>query len=1033
MVSGDAGLAVLRAMPEECQATGRCLGQQMCDSIDPSDRVKPLADVVTFMEIDMRRITLLAASTCLLTLVFASLVPAQQVSSNVALQPQLLQVTGKADAPVSLHSADVDIEVNGGFATTTMLLELRNPNNRVLEGTLQFPLSSGQQVVGFALDIGGVLRDAVPVPKARGRQVFESIERRGVDPGLLEQTVGNQFRLRVYPIPAQGSRQVRLVIEEAIPRESDAWRLSVPVQLLSGADQFSMRVRANGIATAPVVEGSFGVLPFTRDAQGYQAVVRRTAFRPQGGLSLRFPASTKAMTYGGVHDGEHYVLAEVPVPPSSTSNRALPSNMGLLWDASASARKRDRDGEFALLDRYFKAMGNGRVHLRILRDVGEDGGVFEIRNGDWARLRHVLETTVNDGASNLSDWTPVPGIAEYLLVSDGLQDYGDKPFPLLANGQRLYAINSAGAASDSSRLAALAATRGGRLVTWQGRNGLDAATRALLGQGTRIVKMHGEGVTDLQTETRDVDAGLLRIAGRLTEPTGVIRVTLDESGRRRDITLPVSAAMNGAYVPRQWARWQIAAYAGEPERHHAAIARLGQQFSIVTAGTSLLVLDDIADYVRYDIAPPAELREDVARLQSQQGKRRDASRSERLDAAANAFAERLAWWNRSFPKDQPAAQKTRDKSESDSMTLDSVMVTGSAAADSAMPLPAPAPPAPPASPRAVEQRATRESGNLAFLAPSAAAEAPKKAEGEAIATIRLQAWAPDSPYAKRLRAAPAEQIYALYLDERDSHADSTAFYLDVADLLLQKGRNVEALRVLSNLAELDLDNRHVLRVLGYRLMQAKQWALAVQIFRQVFEMAEEEPQSGRDLALALAAAGQHQLAIEGLYEVALGEWDGRFNGIPAIALNEMNAIIATSPKPLDTSFIDRRLLQNMPLDLRAALSWDSDNSDMDLWVTDPNGEKCYYGNKLTYQGGLISNDFTGGYGPEEFVLRDAKPGVYRVEANFYGDRQQVVTGATTLTLKLTTGWGTQRQQDQTVTLRLSGKRDTVLVGEFEVK
>ncbi len=983
----------------------------------------------------MRRIILFAASTCLLTVIFASLAPAQQVSTNVVPQPPLLQVTGKADAPVSLHSADVGIEVNGGFATTTLLLELRNPNNRVLEGTLQFPLSDGQQVVGFALDIGGVLRDAVPVAKARGRQVFESIERRGVDPGLLEQTAGNQFRLRVYPIPAQGSRQVRLVIEEAMPRESGGWHLAIPVQLLSGADEFSMRIRANGIATPPLVEGNFDALPFKRDAQGYQAVVRRTAFRPQGGLSLRFSASTNAVTYGGKHNGEHYVLAEVPVLQSSEIARVIPSNIGLLWDASASARKRDLDGELALLDRYFKAMGNGRVSLRLLRDVGEDGGIFDIRNGEWARLQHVLESTVNDGASNLSDWTPNPLINEYLLVSDGLQDYGEKPFPVLASGQRLYAINSAGAASDDSRLAAIAGERGGRLIAWQGRNGLYSATRALLGHGTRIVKMLGEGVTDLQTETRDLDAGLLRIAGRLTEPTGVIRVILDESGHRRDITLPVSSAPDGggisSYVPRQWAKWQIAAYAGEPDRHRAAIARLGQQFSIVTAGTSLLVLDDIADYVRYDIAPPAELRADVARLQAEQGKRRDVSRSARLDSIANAFAERLAWWKTSFPKDQPAARKAREKPESDSASLDSVVVTASTAqAVSAFPVPPP-PPAPLAEGEAIP-RAVLNDQRPAILEVASLQDA-SKASGEAVATIRLQAWSPESSYARRLRTAQADQVYALYLDERDSHADSTAFYLDVADVLLQKNRRVEAMRVLSNLAELDLDNRHVLRVLGYRLMQAKQWALAVVVFRQVLEMAEEEPQSGRDLALALAASGQRQQAIEQLNEVALGEWDSRFNGIPAIALNEMNAIIATSPKPLDTSFIDRRLLQNMPLDLRAALSWDSDNSDMDLWVTDPNGEKCYYSNKLTYQGGLISNDFTGGYGPEEFVLRNAKPGIYRVEANFYGDRQQVVTGATTLTLKLSTGWGMQRQHDQMVTLRLSGKKDSVLVGEFEVK
>jgi len=275
--------------------------------------------------------------------------------------------------------------------------------------------------------------------------------------------------------------------------------------------------------------------------------------------------------------------------------------------------------------------------------------------------------------------------------------------------------------------------------------------------------------------------------------------------------------------------------------------------------------------------------------------------------------------------------------------------------------------------------------------------------------------------------------YARYLDARDDHADSTAFHLDVADILLAKGRRDEALRVLSNLAEMQLESRHVLRVLGYRLMQAKDYARAVEVFGKVRAIADEEPQSHRDLGLALAAAGRRQAAIERLYEVVARPWDGRFPEVELVALNELNAIVATSPSPLDTSFVDRRLLRNLPVDLRVALGWDSDNSDMDLWVTDPNGEKCYYGHRLTWQGGQLSLDFTGGYGPEEFLLRDAKPGKYRVEANFFGDRQQVVTGATTLTLTLSTGWGTKARKDQVVTLRLTDKRETVLVGEFEVR
>jgi len=310
-----------------------------------------------------------------------------------------------------------------------------------------------------------------------------------------------------------------------------------------------------------------------------------------------------------------------------------------------------------------------------------------------------------------------------------------------------------------------------------------------------------------------------------------------------------------------------------------------------------------------------------------------------------------------------------------------------------------------------------------------AKSAPRANSGQI--TLTLAPWAPDSAYARRLREATPAQLYPLYLQERQQHAGSSAFYLDVADLLLASGQRDLALRVLSNLAEMQLENRHVLRVLGYRLMQAKAPALAVPVFRQVLAMGEEEPQSFRDLGLALEAAGQYQAAVDALYEVVVRPWDGRFDGISLIALDELTRLIAR--ERVDASAIDPRLRRAMPLDLRVVLSWDSDNSDMDLWVTDPNGERAYYGNRLTYQGGQMSQDFTGGYGPEQFSLRDAKPGIYRIEANYFGSREQLVTGATTLMLRLSTRWGSRDQRDQQVTLRLKDRAETVLVGEFEVR
>jgi len=114
------------------------------------------------------------------------------------------------------------------------------------------------------------------------------------------------------------------------------------------------------------------------------------------------------------------------------------------------------------------------------------------------------------------------------------------------------------------------------------------------------------------------------------------------------------------------------------------------------------------------------------------------------------------------------------------------------------------------------------------------------------------------------------------------------------------------------------------------------------------------------------------------------------------------------------------------------LTWDADNTDIDLWVTDPNGERAFYGRRLTFQGGRMSRDFTGGYGPEEFSVKVAKPGKYRIEANFYGHRQQIVAGATTLQAKLQTRFGTSASEERIVTLRLQSRGGVVMVGEFEV-
>jgi len=1006
------------------------------------------------------------------------------------LAAQPLMETLRGERPVRLQRLEIHSAISGGMAETRVRMVFFNPNSRVLEGNLQFPLADGQQVTGFALDIDGAMRPAVPVEKSRGRQIIEMEERRGVDPALLEHTQGTQFRLRVYPIPAQGTRAVELTVAEPLAHDSEGWIYRLPLAYANGVKDFVLNVdvqgaamapRFGGVADAPVFSGRSTVrsqpdarVPGEPDsetarragnaaaadpAQGWQARLDRPVAQA---VTVHIPTTQRVQAYVERFGNDTYFVAEVPVNAQRTP-RPLPRAVGLLWDASGSGARRAIDDELALLDRYFRALGNGDVKLVLLRDRAEAPQAFRIRDGNWDALRKALQAVKYDGASALADWQPESGVQEYLLVSDGLQNYGARRFPLLAAGQRLYAIHSS-AGADTVRLAALAERSGGALVGVAAGQPIDAAANMLLTDGPRIEHLRADGATELLADAGAMEQGLLRVAGKLTRVSAQVQLSLARQGKAVPVTVHIdSGAATHPLAAWLWASYQLRALDIDHEANRGAIRRLGAQFGMPTRETSLLVLERLEDYVRHDVTPPPAMQAAFDKLRAQRTRGTAQRRDKQLDSVVRQFEQKIAWWEnppqkkRWLYKDEEAvqlsqrqmrelrrAEQARARNESLTQKERREHMDPRLMDDARMPAPvlSLAPPAPPAAP--APAAAPVASGMRADVAVPPMAEAKAKAAMAHAAPepllapsigIALKKWHANAPYIARMKAAAPDALYAIYLDEKPSWESSSAFYVDVADMLLQKGKRDLALRVLSNLAEMDLENRHVLRVLGYRLLQAGAPQLAIPVFEQVRQLAEEEPQSFRDLGLAYAAAGKWQEAIEQLYEVVLRPWDGRFAEVELIALAEMNAIIATAPagSRLDTSHIDSRLLRNLPLDVRAVLTWDADNSDMDLWVVDPDGEKCYYGNQNTQLGGRLSRDFTGGYGPEEFSLRRARPGQYRVYANYFGDRQQLVAGATTLQLKLTTGFGTPRARDEMVTLRLKEGGSTVMVGEFEVK
>jgi len=953
-----------------------------------------------------------------------------------------LQVLG-AEQPVRLASLQVDVEVAGGAAETRVQMVFFNPNNRILEGKLQFPLAPGQVVSGFALDVDGRLRAAVPVEKARAQQVFEDIARRRVDPGLLQTTIGNNYELRVYPLLPGKTRTVELRIVE--PASS---RLQVPLGYADRVDALALSLRVPGAAAAPELGGASALgLRFERDANG--GFVARTSRNdtalPKEPIALRLPPLGQAPAIATEErDGQSYFTLKLPVAQRSAA-RPLPHRVQIVWDASGSGARRQLDRELALLDAYFSAARDTSVSLVRVADVAAAPIRFEVRSGDWAALRKTLETTVYDGASNLGAVRHDGVSAEALWFSDGLANYG-APWRL-AFPVPVFAISSA-TSGDPVALQALADASGGRSIDLATATRQSAAD-ALLRRGTDVAGVSALGARELVVQSQSAAAGRLVVAGMLTAAEAEITVRLrDASGAVTTRVVPVRAGRNPSRLAAvQWARLTLASLEGEARTNKVRIREIGKRFGLATRETSLIVLEIVDDYVRHEIEPPAELRVAYDRAAANIGKRRVESEAGRLAQVIRRFEARVAWWNRDFPKGDMPAPLQIAKSEAPANAIGSLTAPLEARrqrADGPMreaakdddrgaarrPLPAAAP-----APSGFAESLDKSVDTLA--------RAKKNVASESTATtisIAVTPAAGASAAIKRLQAARSDEWARVYFDERRANEASVGFFLDAAEFFLAKGdrdNRAFGLRALSNLAELDLQNRQVLRLLAYRLQQAGEIDAAVPVFERVVELAPNEPQSHRDLGLALADAGQAQAAVDRLYTVVTGAWDARFADVDLIALTELNAVVDKSRRDgraVDVGAIDKRLLRSMPLDVRVVLAWDADNTDVDLHVIDANGEEVFYGRNLSYQGGAITRDATGGYGPEEFALRVAKPGKYRVEANFFGHRQQVLTTGTGLMMWLSSGFATPAQQDRRTTFRVKSDRgERVVVGEFEVK
>lgn len=96
------------------------------------------------------------------------------------------------------------------------------------------------------------------------------------------------------------------------------------------------------------------------------------------------------------------------------------------------------------------------------------------------------------------------------------------------------------------------------------------------------------------------------------------------------------------------------------------------------------------------------------------------------------------------------------------------------------------------------------------------------------------------------------------------------------------------------------------------------------------------------------------------------------------------------------------------VDLQVLLFWDTDQTDVDLHITEPGGEVVNYTHTVSeVTGGRLDRDDTDGYGPEIYSLAAAPSGIYEIAAHYFGDRG---TGQTVATVSVVAREGTDEER-----------------------
>jgi Ca-activated chloride channel family protein len=939
-------------------------------------------------------------------------------------QQGLPKITFSDSAATQLEVASHHVKVNITLplAKVTSTLQFINRNDKTLAGELVFPLPDNATVIGYALDVDGTLIDAVPIEKEKAKVIFEEeVRSRGKGVALVEMaSQSNSFKTSIYPLKPNTTRTVKVVYNLPVSTIDDQSTIVLPFGTPSANADVDVTIEwhqrgDNSLEVQLVRNGQRTTLnknPQTNNE--YKTVQVQKSDLDLDVEAIVIKSDQKLEDNQVTVEGQ-YFCARIKVDQPQETAQVSPAKVQILYDVSYSRRNQHKR-DLKLLGTILNKTSPKQIVFTAFSLEGQPSKTFD---SIPAVLQH-FEKIVYDGATNLANVeTQLDESADYCIaITDGLHTLGIETSPETVYSIPLYVISTT-KATDQHLLSHIATKSGGAYLNANVLTDDQVAEKI----GTPVLYFlvadyeaeHFEQIYPNEPVTLE-EGGFLHLYGKIKQG-GEIAVMFKygrEIADTRVLQIEPSKAKEAEgelIVPYLWAKQKLNSLSAFPKLFDKEMRDLSMEWKIVSANTSLIVLETVEQYLKHDIIPPITLPDIHSKYTKQkqaQKQVKKSTRDEKIQNVLRQWNERKAWHEKDFQEEIKRKSEEKEHEKKKKMKESSSSIRSRRSEEQRMP-------APRSMLRSEMDMDCLESLDMASDGKSDKADNNNNAN--TTASIQVQKWSSDEKYMTTIKSS--SEPYETYLELRTGLQNSPAFFLDIADYyLVELKQNKQGVNILTNILELELESEQLLRIVGYRLDQAQAYELAEIVFEKVKQMRPDEPQSYRDLALVKEKLGKLKEAAKLLNQVIYKTWDRRFNEVELTAAIELSHVLQ---KDQTLEVCHEGFRYKMDLDLRISMAWDTNDTDVDLHVYEgcPCGKKAYYGHRNTIIGGFVSRDFTQGYGPEEYMLKKAPKGEYKICCNYYSNHQQSLTGGTTILLTFFTNYMRPEEKSETVTVRLT--------------